>query len=419
MIDIVCSEFFAVDVHPFAVEQHLVVGDEAFGRNDHLLPTQPHHLLRNFAPLQKIDTLLDPADRMLADRDLGLVVVVFAPLAVGKVVACQLLDAVLSHVADYQHDEEWPGEVSVALLEVEADDRGKDHRKTRGDAQVDLFDHHAVAFLRDAQVERTLDILLQDAVCVDQVTVFERILLLDLAITHLFAVVRLLTNKRRDHLHLLGIARPIRQEAFEQSVGGLVERVAHKLIAVVEAVAHLGRDARRVDNWSQRAVGFEDPRRILAVALAQKADIARALLGRGDVQHLLAQGTLEDRRKDLDLRLILGNGRARRIARHALHRRTQSPRRGALVAHDVAHEVARRNEAHIRLHIAVEVRLRVGRGVDVERIGHKDPHIDRKVVQTHLATRHEPHLELDGELIVNLGRNINHSPSPLARNLVI
>ncbi len=75
-----------------------------------------------------------------------------------------------------------------------------------------------------------------------------------------------------------------------------------------------------------------------------------------------------------------------------------------LVVSEVVKVVVGSDEAHIRLQVAIEVVLAVFRRVDVETVGHKNPGIHHEVAVFHRLDgllRVEPHLEFQGELVVD------------------
>ena len=77
-----------------------------------------------------------------------------------------------------------------------------------------------------------------------------------------------------------------------------------------------------------------------------------------------------------------------------------------LIVGEVVKVVFRCDEAHVRLEVAVEVLFAVFGRVDVEAVGHKNPCVHHEVAVLHRFggfLRVEPHLELQGELVVDFG----------------
>lgn len=162
-VDAVAVQFAAVDMDGLAVEDDLLVGNPVLGLQQRRPAAEAHHLRRHLLLGEKIHPLLDPADRLLLDPHGRLVVEIATADAVGEIVAHEILDAVLEHVAYYERDEKRGREVAETLLEREADYRGEDHRQASGDAVVELFDDHPVAFLGSLEKQRAFDVFLQDA----------------------------------------------------------------------------------------------------------------------------------------------------------------------------------------------------------------------------------------------------------------
>ena len=120
---------------------------------------------------------------------------IFASEPVREIVAGELLDSVLEHIAHDECHEKGTGKVTEPALECEGHDRSEHHGDTGGDAVINLTDGLPVLFLVEFDIEVAADVLLQHVVAIHEPTVPLRVVRSDRRISPCPLVIRLLADK--------------------------------------------------------------------------------------------------------------------------------------------------------------------------------------------------------------------------------
>ncbi len=225
----------------------------------------------------------------------------------------------------------------------------------------------------------------------------------DMAVTHAFFVGNLLLDKLLEFLASVPviILRMCIHES--QQTGSLyADKMAHVFIAMQQ---NGGRKIIASMIANQLAVCFGDAGNILHYFSRSRDGIVSGV-GFQDFVGGVTQGALEDGAEHLDLvfQIVDAVGLFPILVKGLFH----VCQRRLVTNHQIRKGKVGRDEADVRLHIAVKLLLAVGGRIDAQIIRHENPGVDLEIALSIMLTPRESHFEFDGELVVYFGGDVDH-----------